>query len=305
MHRLCEKESKDREFFFKLMRKIFPEVPKEFLEMYDSFVVHNKYQNQRKQAIYRCFLREKLDLKRKTENLIMEHLSDKLLRASRAKEAEELAQIAKQLRAELEEKRKSFDKMQAELEKKQRLKEEQAKRELELQKAKYEKHAQIVKQQADKFKQARMEEIKQSLIEKERVQREQQRVIREQIDKNTPIVYKRQAIAEDNIVQKLEEKKKREDEEEERRERIRLAIEQYKDRPQVERNERRMMSETEALNIRRDTKEVKPLFNNPGYYDDRLMNDPRFKLQTRLFEAGLHHNTYARELLTKMSKPNT
>jgi hypothetical protein len=304
MHRLCDKEGKSREFLFKLLTKLFPGISKELLEIYDSFTVHNKYQNQRKQAIYRCFLREKLDLKRKTESLMMEHLSEKLLKASRAKEAEGQALLAKKLRLELEEKRKSYDKLQAELEKKQRFKEEQIKRELELQKAKFEKHAQIVKYQAEMFRQAKLESIKQELIEKERLQREQQRALKEQIEKNTPIVMKRQAFAEDNLVQKLEDKKKRQEEEDERRERIRLAIEHYKDRPVVERNEKRMMSETEAVNIRRETKEVKPLFGNPGYYDDSLMNDPRFRLQTRLFEAGLSHNTYGKDLLTKMSRPN-
>lgn len=304
MHRLCEKEGKSREFLFRLLAKLFPGVSKDLLEAYDSYTVHTKYQGQRKQAINRCFLREKLDLKRKTEQLMLEHLSEKLLKASRAKEAEEQAQIARQLRVELEEKRKTFDKLQAELERKQRLKEEQAKRELELQRAKFEKHAQIVKLQAEKFKQARMEGIKQELIEKERLHREQQRALRDQIDRNAPVVFKRQVIAEEVLVQKLEDKKKRQEEEEERRERIRLAIEQYKDRPIVERDERRMMAETEALNIRRETKEAKPLFGNPGYYDDKLMNDPRFKLQTRLFEAGLAQNSYGKEIFLKLSKPN-
>lgn len=304
VQKAVDKEGKNREFLFKYLMKVFPGIKREVLDVYDSYLAHNKYQSQRKHAIYRCFLREKLDLKRKTEKLIIEHLSEKLLKASRARMAEEQAALNKELRLELEAKRKEFNKLQQELEKKQRLKEEQTRRELELQKAKFEKHAQFVKLQAEVYKQAKMEEMKLKMIEKDRLERDQQKLLKEQVQKNAPEVYKRQAIAEYAIIQKLENKKMREDEEEERRVRIQEAIERYKDRPLVERDEHRMMSDTEALNLRKEAKEAKPLFTNPGFYDDRLMADPRFKLQTRLYEAGLNTNSYAKELLNKMSRPN-
>lgn len=288
----------------KFMKKLFPDTGKDAFEVYDSYLAHNKFQNQRKQAIFRCFLREKLEFKRKTEKLILEHLSEKLLKESRARQAEEQSQVVKRLRVELEEKRKAYSKIQQDIEKKQRLKEEQTKRELEMQKAKFDKHAMFVREQAENYKLAKLAQIKKQLVEKERLDQEYKKLLKEEVEKNAPDVYKRQAVAEYGLIQKLEQKKWRQEEEEARRERINKAIEQYKDRPIVERDERRMMSDTEALNLRKEAKEEKPLFSNPGFYDENLMNDPRFRLQTRLFEAGLQNNAYGREIFNKLSRPN-
>lgn len=303
MQRICDKEAKPREFHTKLLTNVLPRVGKEVFDIYASYMAHSKYQNQRKQAIHRCFLRDKLEFKRKSEKLMLEHLSEKLQKVSRMRQAEEQSAIVKRLRSDLEDKRKTHTRLQQEMDRKLQLKDEQAKRELEMLKAKFEKHAQFVRQQADSYKLARLSQIKKQLAEKQRLDAEYKRLVQEEVEKKALEVYKRQAIAEYGLIQKLEDKKWRQSEEEARRERINQAIENYKDRPIVERDERRMMSDTEALNLRKEAKEEKPLFNNPGFYDEKLMNDPRFKLQTRLFEAGLQNNAYARQLFNTLSKP--
>jgi len=277
---------------------------RDFLEMCDSYLQHCRFQNQRKQAVNRCYLREKLDLKRKAETLIVQNLENKLAKQSVQKLIGEQQLLVQKLKADLAEKKKESDKIQKEIERKQRLKEEQAKKELEMQKAKFERHAQIVKEQAEKFKLARQIEIKQALQEIEAKNREQQMHLKQQIEMKAPEVMRRQTVAEVQVVQKLEDKKRKELQEEERRERILDAIEKYKDRPVAERDVRRMRSETESYGIKRETKEAKPLFNNPGYYDDKLMSDKRFKLQTKLFEAGIVNNDYARAIFNHLSNHN-
>ena len=278
---------------------------RDFLEMCDSYLQHCKFQNQRKQAVYRCYLREKLDLRRKAESLIVENLENKLAKQSLQKLMGEQLQKAQNLKAELAEKRQESDKVQREIERRQRLKEEQTKRELELQRAKFERHAQAVKEQAEKFKTARQAEVRQALLEAEAKSREQQQQLKQLIEMKAPDVMRRQAGAEVQLVQKLEERKRKELQEEERRERIREAIESYRDRPAPERDVRRMRAETESHGIRRETKEAKPLFNNPGYFDDKLMSDKRFKLQTKLFEAGIVNNDYARAIFNHLSNHNS
>ena len=209
-----------------------------------------------------------------------------------------------QLKSELIEKRLAYDKVQKELERKQRLKEEQNKRELEMQKEQFEKHALIVKEQAERFKMAKQAEIKQVILEQQAVRKQTLSQMKIQIEAKAPDVSKRQYFAETAIINKLEDKKRKEYMEEERVQRIQAAIETYSHRPLVERDVRRMRGETESFGIRRETKEAKPIFNNPGYYDDKLMTDTRFKLQTRLFEAGIVNNDYARALFNQMSRPN-
>ena len=272
--------------------------------MCDSYFLHSRYQRQRKQAAHRCFLREKLELKRKAEKLITENIEMKIANQQVQREAEDQMAKVVQLKSELIEKRLAYDKVQKELERKQRLKEEQNKRELEMQKEQFEKHALIVKEQAERFKMAKQAEIKQVILEQQAVRKQTLSQMKIQIEAKAPDVSKRQYFAETAIINKLEDKKRKEYMEEERVQRIQAAIETYSHRPLVERDVRRMRGETESFGIRRETKEAKPIFNNPGYYDDKLMTDTRFKLQTRLFEAGIVNNDYARALFNQMSRPN-
>ena len=303
LYKLCEKENKPREYLFKLVQTIYPSLTRENQEMLFSYCVHSKYQHQRKQAINRCFQREKLDLKRKAEDLIHENLAQKLSKMQKNKEMEEQDKKVKVLKAELEVRKKEYDKVQREIEKKQRLKEEQEKRELELQKAKFEQHAQVVKKMAEQYKVQRQQEYKAVQQEREQKLLAEKKALKEKIEAKAPDVNKRMEKAENALIQKLEDKKARETSEENRLERIKQAIERYTFRPQVERDYQRMTGDTVSVNIRKETKEHKPIFSNPGFYDDKLMGDVRFKLQTRLFEAGVQNSEYARNLMNQLSKP--
>ncbi|GAB5372377.1 hypothetical protein AAMO2058_001659800 [Amorphochlora amoebiformis] len=59
----------------------------------------------------------------------------------------------------------------------------------------------------------------------------------------------------------------------------------------------RVLQNTNSVQSRMDSKVHKPLFFNPGYTVDELMQDQRFKIQLALREAGLHTSEYARKVI--------
>lgn len=74
-------------------------------------------------------------------------------------------------------------------------------------------------------------------------------------------------------------------------ERLDKAVEKYSFRPQVESDFDRLVAETAAREIRKNTvmdaADQVNLFKNPGYTMDGLMKDIRYKVSTALTEAGL------------------
>lgn len=288
---------------YNILQKIFPGIKKDILEICNSYTLHSKYQKQRKQAIYRCFLKERKELRRKAEELIYENLHMKLIQMQQNKAFEGQMKKVNKLKAELEEKRKKYDRIQKEIEKKQRLKEEQAKRELMLQKKKFEEHALFVRQKAEAYKEEKRKEVMSVMKERDLRSREIELETKALIQLKASEVVKRQTQAEANVIKLNEETRSRKQEVEQRRERLKAAIEKYGFRPQVARSEGRMMAETESVALRKEAKESRPLFNNPGFYDDHLMNDIRFKVSTRLFEAGLQNTEYAKGIINGLSKP--
>lgn len=81
---------------------------------------------------------------------------------------------------------------------------------------------------------------------------------------------------------------------EDRQARLDYLIENYRSRPQVGFSFNRLISDTQAVQNRMDATEAQPLFSNPGYTDSKLMGSVSFKLQTALYEAGLHNTDYGR-----------
>ena len=104
---------------------------------------------------------------------------------------------------------------------------------------------------------------------------------------------------------KKEEEKQRKVEHEKR---IEDAIESYEFRPKVERDEQRLLKETEALITRKKTVYDKAdkiaLVPVHGYNITQLMSDMKFRLQTALHDAGIAHTEYANQVMNKLSRPN-
>ncbi|KAK7508485.1 hypothetical protein BaRGS_00000051 [Batillaria attramentaria] len=81
-------------------------------------------------------------------------------------------------------------------------------------------------------------------------------------------------------------------------------------RPIAERDPARTMAETEAFH-RHHTKDEehdyipiqKPLFDVHSFTSKQITRDPRVRLETRLREAGLHNNEYARTLIAQAPPP--
>jgi hypothetical protein len=86
------------------------------------------------------------------------------------------------------------------------------------------------------------------------------------------------------------------------------AVEAYAFRPQVEADENRVIQETEARQIRKETVMDKAdrvkLFKNHGYTIDTLMKDIRFKVNACLTEAGLAGTTYGKAVVRGLPMPS-
>ena len=86
-----------------------------------------------------------------------------------------------------------------------------------------------------------------------------------------------------------------------RQERLDRAVEQYKDRPQIEADPDRIIAETETREIRKgvtmDDGDKVTLFKSQGFSCDKLMSDVRYKISSALHNAGLQSTTYGKEVL--------
>jgi len=121
------------------------------------------------------------------------------------------------------------------------------------------------------------------------------------LKQNKPKVEERQKHGEGKVLEKRMIVEAKKHFLEEKQERLDRAVEQYSIRPQVEADKERLIQETAAREIRKNTvadlgDNVK-LFQNPGYTVDRLMGDVRYKVSTALFEAGLQNTAYGQQLL--------
>lgn len=123
----------------------------------------------------------------------------------------------------------------------------------------------------------------------------------EQVKLKKPKVDERQKQGEGKVMEKrmiVEAKKHFLEEKQERLDRV---VEQYANRPQVEADQERLIQETAAREIRKNTvqdaSDNAKLFQNPGYTVDRLMGDVRYKVSAALFDAGLQNTAYGQQLL--------
>ena len=288
-------------FIATILKRVFPNITRGIIEAYDGYLEHKKYQAARKKAVVRGFIRGQKELKRDVEVLIQEHVQQKLSHIKFTEDQQRQIEKAEALRKELAIQKERYSKIQLEIEKKQKLKEEKEKLELDLREKEYRQHAQDIRAQAKIFKKQKEKEEKIKNAQKLAKERIKKQKLEKQIKSKLPDVYKRQRIAEIqkyNLAEQIYYKKK---EPELREKRLKYLIERYKSRPDVPFDFKRLRSDTQALANRKEAVEVKPLFSNPGYEDQSLMNDMRFKLQTALFEAGLHNTEYGRNVMTNMA----
>lgn len=199
--------------------------------------------------------------------------------------------------------KQKYDKIKIQVEKKQRLEEERQKKELELKQQKFEKHAQFVKKIAVKYTHNKKETKERQIQSAQRQKRQKKELLHQNIQQNLPKVQSRQWKANVKVVEKYDSKMRKVHAKEEENQRIKEIISQYSFRPKVKPSFKRIVSDTRSHTIRKDTKLNRPQFRNTnqGYEDNRLMNNPRFRLQTRLFEAGLHTTDYAKNLMINMN----
>jgi hypothetical protein len=77
-------------FLHKILHKIWPDVTKEMVEVYNSYLEHQKYQKLRKKAILRCYVRKQKELKQRTGLIIIQKLQERVNQLIKDKEQSEM-----------------------------------------------------------------------------------------------------------------------------------------------------------------------------------------------------------------------
>lgn len=298
----CREHKKEKSFLYRVLHKIWPDVTKEMVEVYTAYIEHQKYQKLRKKAVLRCYVRRQKELKQKTGYEIITNLQRRVDELVKAQEQSEMRLKMDKLKMKLMIQKQKYDKIKIQLEKKQRLEEERKKKELELKQIKFENHARLIKSQARKYKKAREAEKQLQVKSAQKAKVQKREKLHQEIQKNLPRVHDRQWKANVKVVEKFDTKMRKKYQKEAENERIKEIISNYSFRPKVKPSFKRMVSDTRSYIHRKETKVVKPGFRNTntGYEDNRLMKNPKFRLQTRLFEAGLHTTDYAKHLMNNM-----
>ncbi|KAL4482603.1 hypothetical protein ABPG72_005846 [Tetrahymena utriculariae] len=294
-------KGKERDFYMERLSLHFPKVKKLVLEVMDSILQNSEYKQQKLDSLYRNYLSERRELKRKAEQQIQDMLAQKI--EENRKNAEKLQTQIEQARIqeELEQKRMLFMiKKQQKLEIQRQLEEE---RQLEEKKKKeiYDLRCKESKQKAIEYEnQKKIKEEKQRFLEEEK-RKQQLQEQKEIVLKNKDKVQVRQDYELEKIQMKAYQKELIEKQKQLNEERIEQAIENYQFRPKVEADFNRLKKPTKALVIKQQTKLDKAdkveLTQVHGYNVNQLMKDMRYRLSSALADAGLVHTDYARDVL--------
>ncbi|ELU15014.1 hypothetical protein CAPTEDRAFT_43072, partial [Capitella teleta] len=129
--------------------------------------------------------------------------------------------------------------------------------------------------------------------------------LKDQLEQQALVDRERVKFREDEIAKKEAEKLRRKEEkqtEAEEKERILEAIRQTV-RPHVEADLLRVWKDTESWKAHQKEEPQpiiqKPLFEINSFTSKQITSDPRFKMEARLREAGVHDNAYARQAIAQ------
>eukprot|EP00466_Bigelowiella_natans_P007156 jgi/Bigna1/88990/estExt_fgenesh1_pg.C_420005 len=172
--------------------------------------------------------------------------------------------------------------------------------------------AQIRKEkQRQRELEANEERLREYYAEKTEMERKKQQelmeaaILEEKLRRKRAIVNKerveyRMDLLEEKQHKQLEKKLEIEREEMEQQRRLDLLRQQVASQfEHVGIDKDRVIQNTKAYQHALDAKNFKPLFEVHGYNIDELMQDQRFKIATALQAAGLHKNSYAKQVILK------
>ena len=182
------------------------------------------------------------------------------------------------LKKELEAKRKVYLKIKLEEQKQKRIFEEKNKKFLEKKEKKFKQHATTIKAKVEIFNILREKNLK-KIEEKMKIEKIlKAKKLQEDIKNKLPIVRRRQIDADVRVMIQYQKKIQKEKEKVYQNERIKEAIKKYSFVPKIKPSFTRLKGYTRSTVNRMDAKTFKPIFSNPGYEDEHLLKDMRFKL---------------------------
>jgi len=264
----------------------FPNFSRKTIEKIDSIIEYERWSKKKIDNIKRQVNLNKNELREKVELLLKNDVEK--IKSDVEQKLEMLKQEAK-LRKIKEKHEENFEKYQEKMtiinDLQKRKLEEENMRNLKKQKE-WEEHAEEIKIKATEFKENKQKErSEKEKLELELLQKEQDD-LKKKIEENREKVEDRNENAVDKIKKKIEDKERQEKEKEENKQKLNNAIENYKFRPKVEADEKRLEQITEAMKIRKDTgmdsADTVKLFKDYGYTTDQLMKDLRFKMSAVL-----------------------
>jgi len=290
MFKLIYKEylegGKSREKYMERLLIAFPSKSRKELEAIDSFIEYEKWARVKADSLRRQLANNKADLQSKIEAMLKNDAER--IKVEVAQKLEVLRQEAKnrkikQVHEENMEKYKEKIKIINELQEKK--KKEEKERQEKKQKER-EEYAEEIKSKANEFKEMKIKERIAQREEEVLRQKKLKEELKKRIEENKDRVEERNLAGVEKLEKRLTAKATIQKQKEEYNEKLNAAIENYKFRPKVEADEKRLEQATEAMQIRKETKmdetDVVNLFKDHGYTTDQLMKDLRYKISTVL-----------------------
>ncbi|XP_072042294.1 coiled-coil domain-containing protein 148-like [Amphiura filiformis] len=307
---LVEQHSHDlpnrRTLYMDRLRRQLPHKNRTELVEHEEWVRSHRYYNNHRKTLINTWAKSKQELYNKAEAVFADaFLAEELQRVSlinHQKQQEICQQLYEKIQLWREQKMEA-ERLEAEIEarkqeklEKQRIREweiEQKRRAVDKEKI-GEFHTRLEKEQeiAEKANQQRLEEL-------QRLMKVQAEHDQERVSYRKEVVARKLQARQEEIERKLEE----EQEKERRLQALRETVQ-----PIVETDPMRILQATQASNaklgigIEEDINIQKPLFELKGFSADKVISDPRLKLEQELRRAGLHTNPYAMKLLSQ-TKP--
>ncbi|XP_071504221.1 coiled-coil domain-containing protein 148-like [Diadema antillarum] len=290
-----------RMLYIDRLKKQFPKKSRVELVAHEDWMINHRYYNQLRHTLINSWARDKQELyERGAATFADACLADELQRAA-AIDKHRQEEIRRELYEKVElwrEQKLEAMRIEAELEV-QRLR--SAQRELELEKQKEEKKRAAEKEKINVYKeQLRKEHEAEEAKKRERLA-ELRKAMAVQAAHDKERVAFRDHLQQLKVEKMKEDQMRLEEEEMERERRLEALREQVA--VHVESDPVRMMKDTTASKARmgigaeQDVNIQRPLFDMRTFPSDKVMADPRLKLEQALRQAGLHENPYARRML--------
>ncbi|CAD5117599.1 DgyrCDS6355 [Dimorphilus gyrociliatus] len=294
-----------RTLYMDRLKRQFPKKSRTDLVNHESWWIAYKYYLERKKALTNDWSRDRKELLNKAKVTFAEACVVYELETMKDAYKENQRAVCE----ELSEKVRNWREEKMELLKLEQQHAMNKQKEIE-EKMKIEEERESLKRQADKQKIIYYKEEKDILM-KERKEEEARKLeeLRKHLSEQAEYDRERVKFREDVFKEKQnikEEKEKERQADIEEKEKI-LEILRQKVRPTVKADGERLRGETKAWKEHLQSNEEacikQPLFELNSFTSKQITNDPRFKIEQQLRDAGLHNNDYARKLLANVKPP--